>query len=497
MTITDNKENIVKQIVSILISKNNFVDEKIITNINDFINSKFDNYDDTISLIDDYVKLNYNIDRKKELSSDEKYIPKFSYETNVKIIKNYDKKRTKKVKLGSFVKYFKQRFKEVKKLLSGRPELQAMNSISVILGKEEREEVSTIGMISDISETKNENIMLTIEDETGSIKVLVNKNKQNLIDFAKELVLDDIIGVVGNTGEKIIFANNLLLPDIPNTKEYKKSPDDVHACFISDIHFGSNEFLRKSFDKFIKWLNGKVGDEKQKEIADKIKYVFIVGDLVDGVGIYPGQDTDLYEKNIYGQYKECFENLDKIPKDKHIIIIPGNHDAVRLAEPQPTIPEKYIQGADFSNFYFASNPSVVNIHSSEDFDGFNILLYHGYSFDYYVANVSSIRNNGGYDRSDLIMKFMLQRRHLAPSYTSTLYFIDEDEDPLVINPIPDFFATGHIHKTSVSNYKNITLISGSAWQDMTDFQEKLGHTPEPGRVPVVNLSTRDIKIMRF
>ena len=143
------------------------------------------------------------------------------------------------------------------------------------------------------------------------------------------------------------------------------------------------------------------------------------------------------------------------------------------------------------------NPALINIHSSNSFSGFDLLLYHGYSFDYYVANVESIRNGGGYDRADLIMKFLLQRRHLAPTHTSTLYIPDVRKDYLVIEQIPDFFIAGHIHKSYVSNYRNITMVCGSCWQAKTPFQEKVGHNPEPARVPIINLQTREIKILRF
>jgi DNA polymerase II small subunit len=104
---------------------------------------------------------------------------------------------------------------------------------------------------------------------------------------------------------------------------------------------------------------------------------------------------------------------------------------------------------------------------------------------------------GGYKRGDLIMKFLLKRRHLAPAFTSTPYLPAHDEDPLLIKRIPDFFVTGHIHYSIVGNYKNTTLISGSCWQACTSFQEKLGHEPEPARVPVVNLKTRKVKVMKF
>ena len=170
---------------------------------------------------------------------------------------------------------------------------------------------------------------------------------------------------------------------------------------------------------------------------------------------------------------------------------------VHLAEPQPIFYKEYSQCLyDIPNVTLVTNPAMVNIGKTENFEGFNVLMYHGYSFDYY-ANLEFIRNNGGYHRADLIMKFLLQRRHLAPTHTSTLYIPETENDPLVIDKIPDFFATGHIHKSSAANYKNITMICGSCWQAKTPFQEKTGHHPEPARVPIVNLQTREIKILNF
>lgn len=181
-----------------------------------------------------------------------------------------------------------------------------------------------------------------------------------------------------------------------------------------------------------------------------------------------------------------------------MIICPGNHDALRIAEPQPKFYDDLSKPLyTLPNATLVSNPAIVNICSSKDFSGFNVLMYHGYSFDYFVANVGELRNNGGYDRADLIMKFLLKRRHLAPSYTSTPYLPDSKQDPLVIQHIPDFFVTGHLHKSIAANYRNITLICGSCWQSKTAFQEKVGHNPQPSRVPMVNLRTRDIKILRF
>jgi len=95
------------------------------------------------------------------------------------------------------------------------------------------------------------------------------------------------------------------------------------------------------------------------------------------------------------------------------------------------------------------------------------------------------------------MRFWLKRRHLAPTHTSTLYIPETEKDPLVIDKIPDFVVTGHIHKAMIANYRNITLICGSCWQEKTSFEEKMGLHPEPAKVPLINLQTREVKILNF
>ncbi|MBD3313110.1 DNA-directed DNA polymerase II small subunit [Candidatus Woesearchaeota archaeon] len=415
----------------------------------------------------------------------------------VKVIASYDEEPKKK-NISDFVYLFNRRYEALKKILMNRQELQNLTSISRLAGKKDRSTCSIIGAVLEKSMTSNNNFMLTLEDQTGVIKVFVGQNKPELFEIAREIVLDEIIGVSGTSGDNIIFANNITLPDIPVHTEVKKAPDESYALFLSDIHVGSDCFLPEEFNKFLSWINGESGNEKQKELASKVDYIFIAGDLVDGVGIYPNQDTELEIDDIYDQYNECARLLNKIPKRIKIIICPGNHDALRISEPQPVLSREYAKALwDMENVVMVSNPSIINIHSSSGFPGFDILLYHGYSFDYYVANVETIREKGGYDRADLIMKFLLQRRHLAPAYSSTLYVADPNKDHLVLESIPDFFITGHIHKSYVSNYRNITTVCGSCWQSTTSFQEKVGHNPEPARVPLVNLQTRKVKILRF
>ena len=415
----------------------------------------------------------------------------------VKIIYSY-KEEPKKREPQDFVDYFNNRYRALEKILKQHQELQNTISINKIGNKKEKESTSIIGIVNEKQLTKNGNLMLLLEDPTGQKKVIINKNKPALFKEAKDIVLDEVIGVKGVSVENIIFANNIIWPDVPSNKELKKMDEEKYVLFLSDTHVGSSKFLAEDFEKFLRWINCEIGNEQQRHIAKNVEYIFIAGDLVDGCGIYPEQDKELLTKDIHQQYKECAELLKQIPQHITLIICPGNHDALRLSEPQPVLSKDFAKPLhELNNVVMVSNPAYVNIHSSGNFPGFDVMMYHGYSFDYFVTEVDSLRNQGGYDRADLIMKFLLKRRHLAPTHTSTLYIPDTKSDPLVVERVPDFFLSGHIHKTATINYRNTTLICGSCWQGKTIFQERVGHNPEPSRVPIVNLRTRDVRILKF
>lgn len=416
---------------------------------------------------------------------------------SVKVLASYPENAGKK-EFKDFVRHYNLRYHQLQNLLKNRQELSHLKSVSKVLSSRDRSPCSIIAMVDEKTESKKgTSISLLVEDPTGEIKVIVKSKNKEMYDLAVNLPLDSIVGFSGSSDGRIFFANSIIIPDIPQAP-MKKAPEDVYAVFLSDIHYGSKKFLEDDFNRFIQWIRGELGDEKQREVASKTKYIFVVGDLVDGVGIYRGQDSDLKIPDIYEQYKGVAELLNKIPKDKAIIIIPGNHDADRLAEPQPPLPKKFAAPLyELENAFLLSNPSYVNIHSSPNFPGFNVLLYHGFSFDYYVATIPKIIAQGGYDNPEAIMKFLLQFRHLAPEHGSSVFAPAYDKDPMVIDLVPDFFVSGHIHKTSISNYKNVTLVCGSCWQARTAFQEKVGHHPEPSRVPIVNLKTRKFKILKF
>ena len=397
----------------------------------------------------------------------------------------------KKLEVKDFVNHFKNRFNEMKNFLQDNPKLTNLVSINKILGN--RQGISLIGMVSDKKITKNKNILLEIEDLTGQIKILINQNKPELYKKGEEIALDSVLGFIGSGNGEIFFANDIIFPDA-YLSERQKSPVEEYALFIGDLHFGSKLFLKKSFLKFIDYVNCNIPNTPR---AEKIKYLFIVGDLIAGVGNYPTQENDLEIKDIEEQFIELAGLLKQIRKDIKIIISPGNHDGVRLMEPQPLLDEKYAWALhDLDNVILTVNPSFINIGAREDFVGFNVLTYHGFSFPFYGNTIPSLITNGALNSPDKIMSYLLKNRHLAPTHTSVQHFPYE-EDNLIIKQIPDIFVSGHTHKSAVSYYNNVLIVSVSSWESKTEYQEKMGNEPDFCKIPMFNLKTRQVKILDF
>ena len=451
--------------------------------------------------------LNYNNSNKKqeeikklleEVGKEENkiYLEDENSHAGVVIIKTYQE-LSDKIEVDNFVSYLKFRYNFMKGLFLNRGELINSISLNRIKTKQDREGVSIIGVVSNKKITKKGNLLVTLEDPTGSVNLIINKQNE-IFEEAKNIVLDEVIGVTGICGQDFVFVNKIFSPDIPITNELKKTNDEVYAAFISDVHVGSRLFLKDNLLKFFDWLNGKSLNLLNRNIAKKVKYLFVVGDLVDGVGIYPEQFKELEIKDVKVQYQEAAELFSGLRKDLNIIICPGQHDALRISEPQPFLDKEIAKPMwEIENVTLVSNPCLVNIHASKNFPGFDVLMYHGASFHYYIDSIDSLRQNNARDNPTEVLKFLLKKRHLAPSHSSTLYIPYKDKDPLIIEKVPDIFVSGEMHRSSLMNYNNVSLINCSCWQGKTDYQEKTGNNPDPCRVPIMNLKTREVKIYNF
>ena len=399
----------------------------------------------------------------------------------------------KKIEVKDFVKHFRSRYNFFKIILQNNPNLENLTSIDKINGNRAH---SIIAMVKSKATTKNKNIILEVEDLTGSIKVLINQNKEEIYEKAKEILLDDILGLKCSGTKEFLFVNDLFYPDAFLERK-KKSEEEKYVVFISDIHVGSKNFLENNFKRFIDWINGKNCDEEQRKIIEKIKYIFVVGDSIDGVGIYPGQEKELKIKDIREQYVKLAEFYKQIPERITIIQCPGQHDAVRVAEPQPPIGEDFGKAlTEIKNLYLVSNPSLVEIESDKK-ESFKVLMYHGASMARIINEIEELRLSDAFNTPARVVKHLLLRRHLSPMHGAGIYIPDAEEDPLIIKQIPDIILTGDLHKPDIDMYHNILIVSSSCWQSITPFEEKVGNHPDPCKVPIFNLKTREIKILDF
>ena len=402
--------------------------------------------------------------------------PATGYEEDLIVLRDITGRSTCEGNLDDFSKYFLNRFKVLSGMLRTRRDLPSL--VDIAKAKKLTREVSVIGMVADTRITKNGHKMVDLEDETDRVSVLFPASTPLA---QAHVVTDQVIGVVGTVNSKGLFiATNYIEPDIPVNHQFPRSADNVSIAFLSDTHVGSKSFLHDRWAKFQEWISN--GDE----VARSIKYIVVGGDLVDGIGVYPRQDEDLAIDDIYAQYEAFAELISALPSRLRIVVIPGNHDAVRPAEPQPALTEG-VRKLFPSNVLCVGNPCLLKIH------GVRILAYHGRSMDDLVSAIPSL----SYARPLDAMKEMLRMRHLAPIYGGRTPIAPEAQDLLVIDEVPDIFLTGHVHGVGVSEYRGVTLIASSAWQSQTSYQKMRNLEPVPAMVPIVNLSTGTVAVKEF
>jgi DNA polymerase II small subunit len=95
------------------------------------------------------------------------------------------------------------------------------------------------------------------------------------------------------------------------------------------------------------------------------------------------------------------------------------------------------------------------------------------------------------------MKVMLKKHHLAPTYGGYTPLAPENHDYMVIDRIPDVFVTGHVHLAQISDYRGVTLINASSWQEQTTYQKMLNFIPDSAKLPIVDLNTNNVTMMDF
>jgi len=401
-------------------------------------------------------------------------LEKTNVEYDFEILQDTSKKSYTSGEIENLIAYFKSRYEKLANILTKRPELRNYTKVADI--DDSQDSLTLILMVREIRTSKNGHKIVDFEDDTGTISVLFSQNNEDLFAEAEKLVRDEVIGVIANKSDdnNFAFGQQIINPGVIRVPEKEM---DFGIVFLSDVHIGSLTFLEDAFSRFIDWINCDYGTEEQRRVAEDVKYLVIGGDIVDGIGVYPNQEKELAIKDITQQYNEAAKFLGNIRSDIKIIIAPGNHDASRVAEPQPAVPEEYAKALyELDNVEFISNPGVVSL------DGINVLIYHGRSFDDLVMAVKEFTH----ERNDLLMEELLKKRHLAPIYGERTPLASELEDYLVIDEVPDVFHTGHVHINTYKRFNGIHLINSGTFQTQTEFQKIYNIEPTPAEVPVLH-----------
>ena len=403
-------------------------------------------------------------------------VPASDIAEDVRILKDITGRSTCEGTLADFARYFRHRFHTLAKILRSRPEFGG--AMELAKAKRLTRDTAVIGMVSDIRTTKNGHRIVELEDDTDALSVLIPADSALAAD---PIVTDEVIGVTGHSNDRGLFiAKSIAHPDIPVAKAFPGTPEHIRVGFLSDIHVGSRTFLPDRWEKFRAWASN--GDE----VARSLRYLVVSGDVVDGIGVYPRQDEELLLDDIYAQYEALASMLRELPDHLKVILLPGNHDAVRPAEPQPALPAP-VQKLFDSNVTFVGNPCTLSLH------GVRILAYHGRSMDDFVSSVPAM----SYTRPLDAMREMLRKRHLAPIYGGKTPIAPESEDHLIVDAVPDIFVTGHVHAAAVGEHRGVVLVNSSTWQAQTTFQKMHNIEPMPARLPIVDLHTGEAMMKAF
>ena len=375
-----------------------------------------------------------------------------------------------------YVHYFRDRYTRLGGLVRSRVHAMPIEAL-VRSSRYRQQECTIIGMVIEGRGTAKGHRIVQLEDPTGVIPVLFNKNRPDF-DQAERLVPDEVVGVRGKLSDEgsLFYGEQILRPEVPVSHAPFLSKEPGKAVLISDVHVGSNTFLPEAWERFADWLHEN----------DEIGYLLIAGDLVDGIGVYPGQEQELVISNIDEQYAEFGRMLGDLPGHLRIVAAPGNHDVVRGAEPQPALPERFAAHLP-DNCTLVENPALISL------QGVRILMYHGRAMD----DLISLIPGATYERPGEMMEEMLRRRHLAPSYGRRTPLAAAKLDRHLIDPVPEVLMTGHVHILGLCQYRGVLGVNAGAWQSQTAFQKQMNVNPTPARAVVLDLQTLVPEVLDF
>jgi len=239
---------------------------------------------------------------------------------------------------------------------------------------------------------------LLVEDQTGELQISLSKIDSETF---KKITLDEVLGIICERNEKLEVIS-IIWPDIPLKRSLNKTEKDVFCLFISDIHLDDQNLNKQNYEKFIKWFD----DTNYEKM-----YIFVLGNISQNII----QTEDFLKKMSKYQTFYIKSNSEKPPEFNGMVLNDN------------------------------SNITIEN--------GINLLLSSGKVIHKYMHLWPD-------QPPEQVMLNLLKKRHLNPVIDD----IQENsvyENQFIIDPIPDFFVSGSLHKHGLLNYKGTTIISDS------------------------------------
>ncbi|RLG31361.1 hypothetical protein DRN98_06630, partial [Methanosarcinales archaeon] len=158
-----------------------------------------------------------------------------------------------------FVKRFRDRYERLSRILQSRLNVRSIKSLERVK-KLDVDQIGIVGIVSEINKTPNGHTIIDLEDMTGRFPVLLMKDKLNV-----NIVLDEVIGVQGSLTKKgeLFVADKIFFPDIFSNFTPNHADVESFAVFISDIHMGNCTFIDDAWERFIAWMRGELGGERE------------------------------------------------------------------------------------------------------------------------------------------------------------------------------------------------------------------------------------------
>ena len=277
---------------------------------------------------------------------------------------------------------------------------------------------------------------------------VINEEKAERIDFQNIDTDDKSEGKKENNNSVNIFPRKKIISNY-ESKNLILFLSNLNLGKLSEYTNGLKPSIRTLLIDFIQNQNNM--NNKLYRLSNKISRIILVGNSLNTF------ETDIEKENIFNSlnsktsiintYKNILENyllfnnfLNIISNYIFIDVMPSLNSYDDLKYPQAPINEllftENIPNINLSSLNLVSNPYF-----------FNIFIPSLNKLKYFIGtsgeNINVIKQYSCYENNLDIMKKQIEWGHLCPVNPShlTLFSLDNKNDPLIINKIPDIYFT--------------------------------------------------------